>query len=256
MSVNYTTDTAISNKLPGSPPWSQCTGVSNPPEEVTKPCYKCINDNAVQIKNDNAKEVEQKMRERTGAGNDSYMTSLAAGDNFDEDGNFICNKPKDFVNIDMLDKNPWKSDAIFRRVGKMRNSSGNIVDRPDITVEQKTLQYESAYCIAQRNASLAPHDVGSLNMAYSGMTARETVLNMPAPPDFEQTLSVESKKKLAYLALKSPTSTVGSSGPFSASSAFSRAATDDGTPLTATFSDVSDIKDAGDNAPVGSTVAN
>lgn len=203
---------------------SKCNGVSDPPTELKKPCYKCINDNAVQIKKDNAMEVEQKMRERTGAGNDSYMNSLAIGDNYDEDGRFICNKPEGFVNLDLLGKQPWRQVVHFQRVGKMYDTSGNIVDRPDITLEQKTLQYQSAYCIAERNASLAAHEIGSLNSAYVGMTACAAV---PAPLD-----------------LKSPASTVGSSGPRSAVSTFSRAATDNDTPLTACFSDVPEIKDA------------
>lgn len=203
------------------------------------------------------------MRERTGAGNDTYMMSLAEGDNFDEDGNFICHKPKDFVNIDMLGRKPWTSNEALQRVGKMRNLSGQIVDRPDITVEQKTLQYDSAYCIAQRNASLAAHEIGSLNSAYFNMTHRELVLIMPGPPDWE--MSEQSKlkkrnsskvKKPARLDLKSPTSTVGSSGALSGSSVFSRAAKDDGTPLTATFSDTAEVKDAADATRAGSSAAN
>ena len=216
---------AASPELPASQPWSQCPGISDPATEVKKPCYKCINDNAVKIKKDNAQEVEQKLRERAGAGNDSYMMSLVIGNNYDADGHFICNKPKRFVNIDRLGWQPWDLDDHFQLVGKMYDGFGNIVDRPDITVEQKALQYESAYCIAQRNASLAAYEMGSLNPAYAGMTVRATV---PA------------------LNLKSPASTVGSasSGALSATSVFTPAATENDTPLTACFSDVPKIKDA------------
>lgn len=214
-------------------------GVAHPATEVKNPCYKCINENAVKINKDNAKEIEQKMRERTGAGNDSFMMSLTIGDNWDEDGYFICNKPEGFVNIDMLGKKPWKQVAELERVGKMYDSFGNVVDRPDITLKEKTLQYDSAYCIAQRNASLAPHEIGSLNPAYVGMSARA-----PALP--------------AHLALdpKSPVSTVGSSSIKSPTSAFSIATSDGDTPLTDCFSDVPEIKDVAAVGPVGGSAAN
>ena len=80
----------------------ECTGVSEPPTEIKQSCYKCVSNKAAQIKDENAQEVEKKMRERTGAGNDSYMYSLSVGENYDENGRFICTMPADFVNITML----------------------------------------------------------------------------------------------------------------------------------------------------------
>ena len=44
----------------------ECTGVSEPPTEIKQSCYKCVSNKAAQIKDENAQEVEKKMRERTG----------------------------------------------------------------------------------------------------------------------------------------------------------------------------------------------
>jgi hypothetical protein len=143
-----------------------------PPNEVKVPCYKCVTDDQAKVKRDNAEASQEKMRERRGAGNDNYMQSLALGNNYDEEGQFICDKPENFVYLDMLGKYPWDSLAYFDKVGKMRDRFGYIVDRPDITPEQKGLQVKSAICIAQRNSSMKVEELGSVNPAYMGMTSR------------------------------------------------------------------------------------
>lgn len=213
---------AFSKELPVMPKLAlACSGLSDTPVEVRTSCYKCITDNAAIIKNDNKPQNDQKMRERKHAGNDSHMYSLTIGDNFDESGRFICNKPEGFVYLDMLGKKPWNLLAHFQLVGKMRDVFGNVVDCPDITPEQKIRQYMSAACIAQRNASLLAYETGSLNSAYAGMTG-------PVADVFQA---------------QSPASSVSS---FGADSGCSMNASDKDTPLTDYFSDIEELKDAAD----------
>jgi hypothetical protein len=166
-----------------------CTGISDPPTDVKKICYKCLLEEQSQVKDKNDEASAAKMRQRTGAGNDNYMKSLAVGDNYDENGHFICTKPKDFVHVGMLGKKPWDQLEDFEKIGKMRNAYGHVVDRPDITAEQKALQYASMFCIAQRNASLMAHEIGSLNSAYAGMTSQVIAKPVPDSPTSSATKS-------------------------------------------------------------------
>ena len=122
------------------------------------------------------------MRERRGAGNDNYMTSLSTGNNYDQDGNFICTKPKGFVFLDMLGKKPWDKAEHLEKVGMMRDHFGRLVDRPDITAEQIALQADSVTAIAQRNSTLKPEELGSRNLAYAGMSSR-AVTSPKSPAD-------------------------------------------------------------------------
>lgn len=217
-------DTASSKEIPAPTPNIVCAGVSDPPTEIKSPCYKCLMREQAQVKQDNSQEVADKMRERTGAGNDNYMKSLAIGDNYDENGRFICTKPKNFVNLDLLGKKPWDLVEHFEKVGKMRDAFGHVIDSPDITAEQKTLQYESIVCIAQRNASLMAHEIGSLNSAYTGMTGRIIAKSEPTSPGS----SVDSPSVQSA---------------FSFSTIDDKAATND-TPLTDVFgNDIADFKE-------------
>jgi hypothetical protein len=150
-----------------------CPGVSDPPTQVKTPCRKCIDIEAQKIKDSNVQANNDKMHHRNGAGNDNFMKSLADGPNYDEFGTLICNKPKGFVNLTMLGTKHWNELDHFNRVGKMIDEIGTIIDRPDITPEQKALQILCQIAIAQRNSSLQAWEVGSLNKAYAGMSSRE-----------------------------------------------------------------------------------
>jgi hypothetical protein len=150
-----------------------CKGVSDPPTQVKTPCRKCIDIEAQKIKDSNVQANNDKMHQRTGAGNDNFMKSLSDGPNHDEFGTLICNKPEGFVNLTMLGTKHWNELVHFIRVGKMVDEVGTIVDRPDITPEQKALQILCQIAIAQRNSSLQVWEIGSLNKAYAGMSSRE-----------------------------------------------------------------------------------
>jgi hypothetical protein len=229
------TDEMVRKEIPAPAPMISCDGVSDPPTELKTPCYKCVIQEQSRVKQDNTQDVADKMRERTGAGNDNYMKSLTIGDNFDENGRFICNKPENFVNLDLLGKQPWNLIEHFEKVGKTRDHFGHIIDRPDITAEQKTLQYQSIVCIAQRNASLMAHEIGSLNSAYTGMTGQIIPQFEPASP----ASTIESPSVRSTFSFSTTSDKAGSSD----------------TPLTEVFADnTADIKEDRNDVAVG-TVA-